>query len=92
MFKTYILYSKKVDQYYIGSTGNMADRIARHNGGRSSATKKGAPDWCIFYTETFATRPEAVQREMQIKKMKSRVFIEKLIEKGRSVGLEHPDL
>jgi putative endonuclease len=66
MFKTYILYSSKIDQYYIGSTGNLSDRLSRHNGGRSSATKKGAPDWIVVYTDSFETRSEAVQREMYL--------------------------
>ena len=92
MFKTYIIYSTKIDQYYIGSTGNLPDRLARHNEGRSSATKKGAPFWSVVFIETFPTRSEAIQREMYLKKMKSRIFIEQLIEKSRTVGSEHPDL
>ena len=82
MFKVYILFSAKINQYYTGSTGNISDRLSRHNGGRSAATKKGAPDWVIVYTESYETRSEAVQREMQIKKMKSRDAIEKLIKKA----------
>ena len=89
MFKVYILYSAKVNQYYTGSTSDISDRLSRHNGGRSAATKKGAPDWEIVYTESYETRSEAVQREMQIKKMKSRDAIERLIKKYSSVGLEH---
>ena len=81
MFKLYILYSTKIDQYYIGSTGDILDRLSRHNAGRSAATKKGAPDWIVMYTENYETRLEAVQREMQIKKMKSRIAIERLINK-----------
>jgi len=34
----------------------------------------------LKYSESFFSRSEAYQREMQIKKMKSRTYIEKLIE------------
>jgi len=40
MFITYILYSDKSDRYYVGSTGNLEDRLKRHNTGRSTFTKK----------------------------------------------------
>jgi putative endonuclease len=38
-----------------------------------------AKDWELKYTESFESRSQAYQREMEIKKKKSRVFIEKLI-------------
>jgi putative endonuclease len=39
-----------------------------------------AKDWELKYFETFLTRSEACQRELEIKKMKSRKYIENLIE------------
>jgi putative endonuclease len=78
MFYTYILYNPVINQYYIGSTNNLDDRIYRHNSGQSKSTKKGAPHWILYYNENFETRSEAYQRELQIKKMKSRKYIENL--------------
>ncbi len=43
-----------------------------------TSTKRAVP-WLIVYTEHFATRAEAVNRESQVKKMKSRKYIEALI-------------
>ena len=77
-FSTYILYSERVDRYYIGSTGNLVERLHRHNSARSKATKSGIP-WKVVYTENFETRPQAYQREMEIKRKKSRKYIEALI-------------
>ena len=77
-FYVYILYSKSFDQYYIGHTENLEDRIFRHNNSGSKATKK-ANDWYLKYTEEFLTRAEAATRELVIKKKKSRKFIEWLI-------------
>tara|TARA_R110000868_G_scaffold405568_1_gene685053 strand:+ start:86 stop:328 length:243 start_codon:yes stop_codon:yes gene_type:complete len=79
MFVVYILYSEKIDRYYIGHTGNLQDRLNRHNLKRSKSTKCGAP-WALVHTEQFTTKPEAYQREMQIKRMKSRKYIEQLIQ------------
>ncbi len=81
MYCIYILYSEKLDRYYTGSTGNLDDRLRRHDAGSSLATKAGVP-WQLVYTEDFETKLEAVRRELYIKRMKSRKFIKALIEKG----------
>ncbi|MDA8948720.1 GIY-YIG nuclease family protein [Flavobacteriaceae bacterium] len=39
MFTVYILYSKSLDRYYIGHTGDMRDRLHRHISGRSKSTR-----------------------------------------------------
>ena len=76
---TYILYSEKLNKYYIGSCEDLESRLKdRHNEGRNISTKAGIP-WVVKYTETFSTRSEAVQRELQIKNKKSRKYIEWLI-------------
>ena len=78
-FFTYILFSKKLDRYYIGSTGDVAKRLKKHLQNHKGFTSK-AIDWKVVYSEKFATREEALKRERQIKKWKSRKMIEKLIE------------
>ncbi|MEX6689569.1 GIY-YIG nuclease family protein [Danxiaibacter flavus] len=75
---TYILYSEKIDKYYIGACTDMQRRLYEHNIGHSKFTKTGMP-WTIVYTEEFDTLLQAKQRELQIKKMKSRKYIEGLI-------------
>ena len=77
-FYIYILYSAKLDKYYVGSTSDIDRRIAEHNRGKSTYTKPGLP-WELVYTEEFPTKREAVYREMEIKKRKSRTYIEKII-------------
>lgn len=79
MFFVYILYSKSLDQYYIGHSENLEDRLYRHNNSGSKSTKK-ANDWIIVYQEEFLTRSEAMKREKEIKGKKSRIQIEKLID------------
>ena len=76
----YILYSKKLNKYYVGSCINLDRRLYEHNIGHSTFTSIGVP-WELVYKEEFATAREAKQKEMKIKKMKSRKYIENLIAK-----------
>ena len=78
MFYMYIIYSVSLDQFYIGQTQNLEDRLFRHNNSGSKSTKK-AKDGVLKYTESFLTRLVAVQRETQKKKMKSRSYIDALV-------------
>ena len=78
MFYTYILYSEKFDRYYIGHCEDLQARLARHNNGAVNSTKKHMP-WRIVYFEEFNSRAEANKRELYIKRMKSRKYIEALI-------------
>ena len=62
MFSVYIIYSAKIDKYYIGYTENMAKRLADHNSGISDFTSK-ASDWVVKRTEAFSSRQEAMKRK-----------------------------
>ena len=79
-FYTYILFSEKTDRYYIGSTHDIDKRIERHNAGATASTKLGRP-WKVIYREQFGSKSEAIKREIHLKRMKSRVYIESLINK-----------
>src|SRR6056297_1726672 len=81
MYYTYILYSKSLDSYYIGSSKDVYKRLERHNRGHSKYTKRGIP-WEMVYFKEYPSRSEAVKREYQLKKQKSRSYIEQLIAKG----------
>ena len=78
---TYILYSKKIDRYYVGSTNDLEWSLERHNMGWGRYTKKGIP-WRIVYSEKYDTKPEALKREKEIKRKKSRKYIEGVINAG----------
>jgi putative endonuclease len=75
---TNILKSKVKDRYYIGSTDNLERRLILHNEGNSISTKPFVP-WEIVYFEEYDTKSEAIKREYQLKKMKSKKYIEWLI-------------
>ena len=85
-FTLYIIYSVKLDKFYVGYTGdNIEERIRKHNSKHKGFSGKTS-GWKIDYTEGFCTKEEAYRRERQIKSWKSRKMIEALI------GTEHPDL
>ena len=77
-FYTYIIFRNSLNRFYIGSTANIEERILRHNQ-KSKGFTGNKSDWVLVYSERFKTREEAIEREFQIKKWKSRKMIEKLI-------------
>ena len=81
-FYVYIIYSEKLDKYYVGYTVDISKRIGEHNSGISTYTAK-ANDWILKYSEYFPDRGTAIAREREIKKMKSRTYIEHLTETNK---------
>jgi putative endonuclease len=80
MYSTYILWSEKLQKYYIGHTDNLSRRITEHNTGKSKYTKLGKP-WTLMYHEEFTTKVEAIRHEQEIKNRKSKKYIETIINK-----------
>ena len=79
-FYTYILFSEKLNRYYISATQNIEQRLTKHLQNKNGFTSR-AKDWKVVYFENCKTKSEAMNRERQIKKWKSRVKIEELIKK-----------
>ncbi len=77
-YSFYIIYSPALDKYYLGSTGNLEERLRKHNSNHKGFTGK-ADDWTIVYTEEFVTKTEAYRRERSVKSWKSRKKIEELV-------------
>jgi len=72
----YILESKSVERFYIGSTDSLEKRVEFHNGPFAKWTKRYQP-WVLRYFEEFTTRSEAIIRERGLKKLKN---IQKFLE------------
>lgn len=69
------------NRYYIGSTGNLERRISEHEGGHVTSTKHLLPVELVF-SQTYKTIQLARQIEYRLKKQKSRIIIEKIIQDG----------
>jgi putative endonuclease len=79
MYTVYILYSFGIDRYYVGSTNDLVRRLSEHNRRKGKYTDQGIP-WKVVYTETYRDKRNARMREKAIKKRKSRIYIEMLID------------
>jgi putative endonuclease len=77
----YIIFSEKTDKYYVGSSHNPEIRLLLHNDGATRSTKSGIP-WKLVYTEMLENKSMAIKREFEIKRKKSRKYIQELIAKG----------
>ena len=77
-YYVYIIYSSKMDVYYVGQTDNLEERLSSHNTGKSKYTSR-AKDWVMVYHEEFGSRTDSRMRENEIKRKKSRKYIESLM-------------
>ncbi len=75
----YILFSSRLDKYYVGSTTDMERRMEEHNRGKEKFSSTGVP-WILVYKEIFEELADARKREIEIKKQKSRKYIKSLLE------------
>ncbi len=74
----YIIQSLADESYYVGHTHDLELRVIHHNDGWTTSTKAGCP-WKLVYSERYASKGEAMRREKEIKRMKSRSYIERLL-------------
>ncbi len=78
MYFTYVLFSKKLNKRYVGSTADVQLRLIEHNNGHSKFTKGGIP-WSLIHTEKFNTLSEARKRELFLKSGVGRKFLDNLL-------------
>jgi len=61
----YILYSEKLDKFYVGACTDLNRRLYEHNIGHSKFTSTGVP-WILKYEEKFDSLPLAKKREVAL--------------------------
>ena len=86
MYTVYIIYSQKLDKYYIGFSSDVVGRLKKHNRKSKGFSNLGKP-WVLVYSESFSFKKDAMSREKQLKAWKNRERLETLIKNGS----EHPD-
>jgi putative endonuclease len=67
MYYVYILYSQNRDVYYTGHTGDIDDRLSRHNSGRSKSTRSGVP-WELKWKYARHSRSETMKLRIRSKR------------------------
>jgi len=66
MFFVYAIKSTVRNYIYVGMSNNVNRRVLEHNAGENKSTKAYKP-FTLIYTETFATRLEAREKEKYLK-------------------------
>ncbi|MCX6702264.1 MAG: GIY-YIG nuclease family protein [Candidatus Wolfebacteria bacterium] len=66
MFCVYIIRSKKDNDLYMGSTGNLKRRLLDHNKGLNFSTKFRVP-FELVYCEAYKSEEDARKREHNLK-------------------------
>jgi putative endonuclease len=69
------------NQYYIGSTSNIKERIRQHNRGKTRGIKFSKPQKLVLVQE-YDSVSESRKVEFRLKKLKNRKIIEKIVEDG----------
>jgi putative endonuclease len=70
------------DSLYSGYCKDLVDREKTHNEGKGAKYTRARRPVEIIYSEKFATRSEAMQREAAVKKL-TKIEKEKLVDRGR---------
>lgn len=75
----YILFSQKLNRFYIGSCNDLSQRIKLHSNKEfpKSFTAK-VNDWKLFYSIDNLDYNQSRQIEIHIKKMKSKQYLQNL--------------
>ncbi|MBP6556929.1 MAG: GIY-YIG nuclease family protein [Flavobacterium sp.] len=76
----YILHSSSANKFYVGETDNIDSRLLKHNNhSYDGSFTKIAEDWRVVLQFECVSKHQALQLEKFIKKMKSKIFIQKTI-------------
>ena len=82
MFHLYILYSDKLEKFYIGFTGERVEmRLHNHLSNHKGYTSR-TKDWEIVFTKSFASKKEAIAEEKKLKAWRNKARIEAYIVRG----------
>ena len=66
MHGVYVLVSRADGRLYIGYARDIKRRVAQHNAGKVSATRKRRP-LTLIYCELFCNQTDAMRRELYLK-------------------------
>ena len=81
MYYIYILYSRTANRYYVGHSINPWARLAQHLSNSGDKYTGSYKDWELMGVfEVSTIRADADRIEKLIKRQKSRVFIERMLD------------
>ena len=68
VYHVYILYSVKLNRFYVGHTSNLENRFKKHNNGESAYTSQGIP-WNLLWSTTKNSYRRAEALEFKLKNL-----------------------
>ncbi|MBI5127330.1 GIY-YIG nuclease family protein [Candidatus Roizmanbacteria bacterium] len=77
-FYTYVLLSLKDNQFYIGYSSNLKERIKEHSSGKNTSTNPRRPLKLIYY-EAHLSKVDAMRREKYFKTEKGKSSLRQMI-------------
>jgi putative endonuclease len=77
MYKVYAIKSKNRNYIYVGLTGNLEERLKRHNTGANKTTSPYAP-YSLIYVENCEDRISARSREKYFKSGIGKEFLKNI--------------
>lgn len=83
MYFVYILISLKDNNFYIGFTTNVENRLKDHNAGRNTSTKYRRPFELIYY-EAYYSKTDAQRRERYFKTTKGKATLKQMLRQAIS--------
>jgi putative endonuclease len=81
------LYSDSIQKYYIGYSSKPDQRLEFHNSSLNKIWSKCGQPWVLKRTILFTDKQTALKAEKFIKRMKSKSFIEKIVENGFDIDI-----
>ena len=78
MALVYILFSEKLNKFYIGFTTNLEERLQFHQNAETQKFTHNATDWVVFLTIACDSKSQGLGMEKHIKSMKSKIYIQNL--------------
>ncbi len=78
MYTVYVLFSEKLNRFYIGATSDFGTRWHYHQHAENHKFTHKASDWTLFLSIECATKTQAFAVEKHIKAMKSKTYIQNL--------------
>jgi putative endonuclease len=75
----YILYSAKLNRFYIGFTSDFDTRLEFHKNAESHKFTTNADDWELFFKIPCENKTQGLAIKKHIKAMKSKIYIENLV-------------
>ena len=63
----YVIQHDQTRHVYFGRTSDLKRRLAQHNAGLQTSTKRESGVWHLVYAEAYRDKRDAVQREDKLK-------------------------